>query len=498
MKKMKKIKLTAAALALFSLVGCSDFLSEVPDNRTQLDSPEKISELLVNAYPQRDYMYFTEAMTDNFGDSKRVDMTELDNTKYFQFEDNQVSDWDSPIWYWESAYSAIAHANQALAAIEELGNSNGKLNPQKGEALLARAYAHFMLVNIFSQAYDPATASSELGVPYMTAVETKLIVNYKRNTVQEVYDLIEKDLLEGMELVGNTYKKPGYHFTKEAARSFAAKFYTYKGDWDKVLDYSNGLGDFPVKKLRNLAEDNGVDKDIQSQNHVAQSTPTNLLLSAGNSAHTYGLAASRYGLNTELQAVIGKEKNPFGKEWLYARRWLLYQQNANVFANKFFMYWIYEGSNTDSGKPFITFVLLSHDDTYLNRIEATIMNGDLDKATEMIAYYAKFKTYNYVETDKDKVTKDLILSLAGDATDYQPFYGLSGDQQKFVKYLAEIRRREFVGEGARWFDIKRYNLEVKHIDLLTNQEYILNKKDLRKAIQLPSHLNQFGVELNPR
>ncbi len=498
MKKMKNIKLTAAALALFSLVGCSDFLSEVPDNRTQLDSPEKISELLVNAYPQRDYMYFTEAMTDNFGDSKRIDLNDLTNTKYFQFEDNQVADFDSPSWYWEAAYSAIAHANQGLAAIEEMGNSNGKLNAQKGEALLARAYAHFMLVNVFAQAYDPATASSELGVPYMTSVESKLIVNYKRNTVQEVYDLIEKDLLEGIEIVGNAYKKPGYHFTKEAARSFATKFYMYKGDWDKVVEYSNGLGDFPVKKLRDLAEDANADGPVQQQNYAGQHTPANLLLASANSAHPYGLATSRFGVNTELQETIGKKLNPYDKDWFYSRRWQQYYSNAAVVASKFFMYFIYEGSNTTSGTPYTTFVLLSNDDMYLNRIEATVMKGDLDKATEMIAHFTKLKTYNYAASDKNKATKAKILALAGDASEYEPFYGLSGDQQKFVKYLAEIRRREFVGEGARWFDIKRFNLEVKHVDLVTNQEFILNKKDLRKAIQLPSHLTQYGVELNPR
>jgi len=79
---MKKVKILVAALVVLSLNSCSEFLSETPDNRTQLDSPEKISELLVNAYVGRTYMGFTESMTDNFVDSRRLDVTELGNSKY--------------------------------------------------------------------------------------------------------------------------------------------------------------------------------------------------------------------------------------------------------------------------------------------------------------------------------------------------------------------------------------------------------------------------------
>ena len=58
----------------------------------------------------------------------------------------------------------------ALNAIEEKGNP-ASLDPQRGEALVCRAYCHFMLANIFCNAYD-THASQSLGVPYMEEVET--------------------------------------------------------------------------------------------------------------------------------------------------------------------------------------------------------------------------------------------------------------------------------------------------------------------------------------
>lgn len=494
---MKKINIVIASLAILTLGSCSDFLSEVPDNRTQLDSPEKISELLVNAYPGRDYMYFTEAMTDNFADTKRRDNEDISNSKYFRFEDNLVPDFDSPSWYWESAYLAIAHANQALQAVND-SSTPEKLSKQKGEALLARAYAHFMLVNIFGQAYDPATASSELGIPYMEDVEKNLIANYKRNSIQEVYDLIEKDLIEGIELVGvdSDYNKRGYHFTKNAGRALATKFYVYKGEWDKALEYSENLGDFP-SKLKNLNDVATLSIDERSQTYSARTAEANLLLSAGNSIHAYGLGTNRYGTTRTVQTELDNNFNPFGKTWNYANRWVSYGEDVFL-QSKFYMHWIMEGGNTTSGQPYQTFVLLSNEDMYLNRIEATAMKGDLDKAAKMIAHFAQFKTVGFDATDLGKVTKSSVLNMVRTASEYEAFYTMDPEVQRFVKYIAEVRRRDFVGEGARWFDIKRFNLEVKHVDLITGEEFILNKKDLRKAIQLPSHVSQYGVELNPR
>lgn len=47
------------AVALFLIVSsCNDILDETPDNRTTIDSAEKISELLVGAYPDAGYVSF--------------------------------------------------------------------------------------------------------------------------------------------------------------------------------------------------------------------------------------------------------------------------------------------------------------------------------------------------------------------------------------------------------------------------------------------------------
>ena len=65
---MKNIKLIFPLIGLILLTSCEDYLSETPDNRTVIDSEEKIKELLVGAYPTNAYAPFLEPMTDNYGD----------------------------------------------------------------------------------------------------------------------------------------------------------------------------------------------------------------------------------------------------------------------------------------------------------------------------------------------------------------------------------------------------------------------------------------------
>ena len=64
-------------------------------------------------------------------------------------------------------------------AIEEKGNP-ASLDPQRGEALVCRAYCHFMLANIFCNAYD-THASQSLGVPYMEEVEGRELIKPAEN-----------------------------------------------------------------------------------------------------------------------------------------------------------------------------------------------------------------------------------------------------------------------------------------------------------------------------
>ena len=130
------------------MAGCDKFLEENPDNRVELNNTDKAAQLLTNAYSNAAYT-FTEWMSDNvsytFGTTK---LPEHDQA--YTWSEFTGIDQDTPSQYWTSTYDAIAHSNEVLAVIDDMAGDRAHKQAVKGEALLTRAYGHFMLVNLFA------------------------------------------------------------------------------------------------------------------------------------------------------------------------------------------------------------------------------------------------------------------------------------------------------------------------------------------------------------
>ncbi|MFC5048098.1 RagB/SusD family nutrient uptake outer membrane protein [Aquimarina hainanensis] len=496
MKLIKNILGTLLIAISTVLFSCDSFLDEVPDNRTQIDNAEKIAELLTKAYPEASYTTFIEPRTDN-ADDKGASARELRvNTEMYFWRDVDDPDSDFPTNYWNESYKAIAQANHALAAIEELGGGSD-LNYLKGEALLARAYAHFMLVNIWGKTYNPATAASDLGIPYVTEPEDIVIKDYKRNSVKEVYDMIEADLTAGLPLVTNRYNVPKFHFTINAANAFASRFYTYKGDWQKVIEHSSiVLENNAASVLRDWGGDyQNLTYSETTVRYSAIEDPSNLLLVSGGSLFGRFFASARYQLSSDLRAdLFDNNTNPIdNKGWAY-----------RVFGNDLFLnipkydeYFRVTNAAANIGFAFTTYVLLSTDEVLLNRAEAYAMLGQDDNALQDMNTFLSIKTRQY-DAGTDILSLDDIKSYyATDNGVYSPFYDIPEAQLPIIHGIAEFRRREFHNEGLRWFDIRRYNMEVIHRDFFDN-EFVLTKEDNRKQLQIPADAIAFGLQPNPR
>ena len=212
---MKKL-LIILVISTAAFTSCKKFLEKEPDNRTKLDSPQKVSQLLGSAYPQLNYQPMAELSSDNVDDLRTQDLASADwlrlTTDLYTYQDNtgSATSEDTPEGYWFACYRAIAATNLALKAISEIPDGQQRdYQASKGEALVARAYAHFMLVNFFAKFYNEATASTDPGVPYVTEPEEVSIKKYERKTVQFVYDMIEQDLHQGLPLIDdNNYAVP--------------------------------------------------------------------------------------------------------------------------------------------------------------------------------------------------------------------------------------------------------------------------------------------------
>ena len=515
---MKTYKRIAEGLMLVMVTACNSFLDVVPDNRTVLDTPEAVKELLVSAYPNCHYYHVCEVMSDNAGERivTGTHSRAILNEEMYYWEDASLTTQDNPTYIWTGYYNAIAAANHALEAIMDAGDG-AEYAAAKGEALVCRAFNHFLLVNIFAEHYNPEKAASMLGIAYCTEPENVPIVYYHRNTLKETYDMIEKDLQEGMPLlVDESYEVPKYHFTKAAAAAFAARFYQYKGEWDSVILYSTkALGPNPEKKIRDLKgkQFNVSDKDFYQKNYFKSSEQSVILFVGGLSwwARDFKSTSLRFGMTTKhseellTETVCGKSGSSC-TYYVYST----YTSSQACQMRKFDEQVKYEAVGSTTYKGYCFAGLLSGEEALLNRAEAYTMKHEFDLALADINLFLKERVrVNSSDINADftpyKVNLSKIKNFYDDLPDLfpdlEPFYvsEIDEDQMSILKCIVDWRRKEFLQEGMRWFDIKRFHLPVTHTFLDKNQASIqLDRYDLRRAVQIPTEAQGFGVEPNPR
>lgn len=119
---MKKYNIYFILAVIFLFTGCKKYLEQVPDQRTKLNTPGKVSELLVTAYPRANLFLWSESMSDNVIDNSIAGAVNNINIGGYFWKDPEDISQDSPNYYWGACYSAIAAANQALDACNKAAN----------------------------------------------------------------------------------------------------------------------------------------------------------------------------------------------------------------------------------------------------------------------------------------------------------------------------------------------------------------------------------------
>ncbi len=101
---------------------------------------------------------------------------------------------------YERLYFIISNvANTVISKVDAATGDRVKANRIKAEAYTLRAYFHFMLVNFYAKAYNPATAATDGGIPYVKE-DNVITVSNKKSTVAEVYTNILSDLDSALNL----------------------------------------------------------------------------------------------------------------------------------------------------------------------------------------------------------------------------------------------------------------------------------------------------------
>ncbi len=369
------------------------------------------------------------------------------------YEGAYVADWSMP-------YQQVFYANVVLDGLMKMNESlkeTSEWRQIKGSALFFRGFAMANLVQQFAAPYVPATAEQTDGLP----VRLNPDVNERpgRGSLKNTYDQIIHDLTDAAKLLPeeSTYKsRPG----KSAALALLARVSLSMGNYQQAEIFASSC----LKLNNQLLDYNSLNLNITN---AANSFPQALQNTNGEILFYSALISNSFFFSTltRVDSVLFQSYHPDD-----LRRSALFVERSKGIINL-------KGNYTGS---LAYFGGLALDEVYLTRAECYARTGKIDDAL--------------------KDLNNLLLKRWKRGT-FVPF--TTSDQDMAIKLILTERRKEMIGRGLRWNDLRRLNLESRFAvtlnRLISGKTYTLLPNSNRYTLPLPdAEINGSEIQQNPR
>ena len=439
-------------VASLGMSGCSNFLKESSQDEVIPETVYDYSELVLN------YMGFSNIWQVLFAASDetqlRSDIFDWGDDFSYSMEVEGVFTWQPDMWEtggsrinssYADAYALIMGVNAVLDGIDGARGDQETRDRVKAEALGLRGFYYFFLVNLFGEPYN--YNKDALGVPLK--LTAGLVENgMKRNTVEEVYEQIVKDLEASSELFNQLPKTRGnYRINSTTVDIILSRVYLFMERYDdaiaaasRAIASSEGLTDYTK-----LAED--MDFTMYSYDH------SEVEWVYGDSEDVYdGIIFSPS--SSLMECFAGKSD----------RREIFWFVNESIY------------KITNYGTTPTNTIRIS--EAYLNRAEAYVLSEQANKNTLALADLNELRRNRIVDYEDVNITDEAQL-------------------------LDEIRTERYVElcfEGHRWFDLRRYGMPaIKHDYKRYGKDawmtYTLKEKDPLYTLPIPSEAIKNNIQL---
>jgi len=343
---------------------------------------------------------------------------------------------------WISAYSVVAQANLVLRGIDKFAATDAaRVNRIKGQALAIRAMAHFDLLRYWGEDYD--RNSTTRGVPYVTEVDIE--AKPARLNVKQTWDKIFEDMLAAetalASATGINSSSDRSYIDVTVVRALLARMYLYAKDYSRAESYATlAITAMPLASKTNFPN---IWKDASVAEVIWAVSFSPGEGSPSTGLHNASANRNRFRPQIQLEATYDQVNDIRFASYFVTR-------NSNGGTPRRIVAKFY--SRTTTPDNLVNWKAIRTGEMYLIRAEARALQAG--KQADAMAD---------LNTLRDaRITGYVNQNLTGSA---------------LIDAIALERRKELVGEGHRWFDLKRTTKTINRPDFLLSSTV----KDLAPA-----------------
>lgn len=463
MNKNKLVFMTVSMLFVLSIYSCTKILEADPthqiDGSNGFKTIDDYNFALIGTYKlfqqpnyygatpdangnaSNAYVLLPDILSDNFNESGESlgNFSTLTNWVYAEDEPNIGATW-------QNAYAVIAQANIVLRGIDNLTNADPlAINRVKGQALAIRAMAHFDILRYWVNDFDRNSTSP--GIPYISSFDYN--VKPSRGTVKETYDNIEADLQQAKRLLSNTDQpvnenKSRAYMDSSVVNAVSARMYLYANEPDSAIKYAiYVINEFPLAK-------GGAFEKIWTDESNAE-----VIWSVAFNSGEDNIGGNVYFAPSDRSSYAPNET-------------LLDTYDASDV--RYDAYFKVKGGRLILSKYLAKASQLADPDG--------IVNFKAFRTGEM--YLIRAEAYARTGNDAEALN-DLNTLRAARINNFTPG---TETGTELIDAIAMERRKELIGEGHRWFDLKR---TTRTIDRTFCEDFCtLNPPDREWAWPIPN------------
>lgn len=435
-RQIKYFQFILAALIMLSMTACADkFLSEKPDGALAVPHSAKDLQAILDYVARINDLNpgLAELGSDNF-------FLPFNTWQEIATEENR----DSYIWksepvhllYWSYMYQKIYYINTVIQYLDgvEYVNQNQK-NELRGQAYFLRGMTFHKLTEVFCTPYDRQSADQKMGI--VLKMSPDINEQSVRSNLEATYQQIIDDLQVGIRNLSDQFPDYPTRPSKAAAYGALARCFLSMRDYSNAYD----AADEALALRSKLVDHNELNKN------------TKFPFPLYNQEVIYHSRAYTFGILTEARARVDTSLYDMYNDKDLRKE--LYFTNQND------KYQAFTGdySNLASGQIFDG---ITTAEMFLIRAECNARTGTGEQAMDDLGMLY----INRYDTAFD------ITELA-----------IPTDKEGLIDWIITERRKELLGRGLRWSDIRRLSFDdSRKVNLkrnLNGQLYSLSADQIR-------------------